>query len=223
MGKQKIYDINVNSKKYIKLSKVVNNLFKSLFVPLVIISILMLVMAFVGDQILNINVIFLIYIYLLVCVYILIVQIVRYIKFIRIGNSCIIKNNKEILILYGNMSKTLLDSVDNGVMLGGIVAQSHSNVVKTIGIGISTISSLRKNDISENETSEINEIPNMIIENVINDPKTSYDYYKDVKFIKKNKNYLYFNGNKNKDDGTIKNKNFKIDRKIYKNIDNILN
>lgn len=221
MAKEKIYDMDVNSKKYIKLQKKGN-----IGIPLktaLISGVLMLVFAFIGDVILDIDMLPLVYIFLLINIYSVIIYIINWVKFIKIGNSCIIKNNNEILILYGNTTKQLLNSANFGVMAGGIIAQSHSNVGKAVGVGISAVSALERNDISNNETSDTNEIPNMIIENIINDPKTLYDYYKDVKFIKKNKNYLYFNGNKNKDDGTIKNKNFKINRKIYKNIDDILN
>ncbi len=226
MNNEKIYGIDTKSKKYIKLLKVNNHFLESLMIPAIIVGIIMLILAYVGDQILNIDTIFLIYLYILFCIYNIILKTKMYFKFAKIGNSYILKNNNEILIFYGDTSQEVLKSIDVNALFGIHLGQAVAGIDKTVGTGItgiSALSALKSENANNKDEVKDKEIPNITIDDIINDPETPYDYYKNVRFIKKNKNYLYFNGDKNNYDGSIKNKNFKIDRKLYKNIDDILN
>ncbi|HIU40487.1 MAG TPA: hypothetical protein IAB68_04225 [Candidatus Aphodocola excrementigallinarum] len=226
MNNEKIYIMDIKSKRYKKLEKGnIWNMLLNLFKVCIISAVLMLALSCIGDLILDIDVLFLVYIFIFINVYNVIRCIVKWVKYTKIGNTCIFKRNNEILILYGDTSKEILNSIgaSSGVITGGIIAGSSSNIGKIVGSAISISSAMKGKNINNNDKDKINKIPNITIDDIINDPRTAYDYYKNVKFIKKNKNYLYFNGDKNNYDGSIKNKNFKIDRKLYKDIDDILN
>lgn len=226
MNNEKIYIMDTKSKRYKKLEKGnLSDMLLNLFKVCIITGVLLLVLAYIGDLILDIDVLFLVYLFIVINIYNVIRCIVKLVKYIKIGNTCIFKGNNEILILRGDTSKEILNSIvaSSGVITGGIIAGSSSNIGKIVGSTISISSAMKEKKINNNDTNKINKIPNITIDDIINDPGTSYDYYKNVKFIKKNKKYLYFNGDKNNYDGSVKNKNFKIDRKLYKNIDDILN
>lgn len=220
MSSEKIYEVDKKSKKI----KVKNDYFKIVMIQSVIITIIALIIIYIVEQILNKDGRFLIILYLLVCIYFLILKILRLIKFIKLGKSYILRNNDKMLIFYGDTSLEVLKLINVKALLGIHAGKAVSSIDRTVGTAISVISALKSDNVNnKKEDCNINEMPNITIDDIINDPRTAYDYYKNVKFIKKNKNYLYFNGDKNNYDGSIKNKNFKIDRKLYKDIDDILN
>lgn len=222
MQKETIYYTKMKSEEYEKILKY-KNYGKNMFVPALISGVIMLIFAFIGDELLDIDVTFMIYIFLIFNIFIIIISIIKWVKYVHIGGyNCIIKGNNEILMTYTNVLGRIKLS-DKNIMLGGTISQMHSDTAKVIGAGMIAASLLNEKDDTEVIENKHSEIKEGEIERIINDPKTLYDYYKDVKFLKKSKKYLYFNGNKQNDDGTIKNKNFKINRNLYEDIDNIIN
>lgn len=219
METEKIYYIDRKSKKYLKLKKSI----KTMITNSIILSIIFLISMYIIDEILDLSVFFPICIYLALILFLIMISIINYLKFIKKGNSYVIKLKDEILFFYADTSKQMSSSVNDGMRLGGIISQSHSNVVRTVGVGISAVSSLKNNNNDATKIENSEEIPpNMTVDNIINDPKTFYDLYKNVRFIKKTKKYLYFRGDKFNINNIKKNSSFKIERALYKNIDDIL-
>ena len=155
-----------------------------------------------------------------------IVGIFRIFKNLKIQNSLIIKEGKDIMLLYKINEINQLAA--SAIAVGGLamdkksivntsiskVMKASPNVVSLLGLGMYLTGTANAKE-KEKETIK------PLIKEIVDNPRTKYKFYTDCKLLSETKKYYLFNGTNIDYAGQTKNENFKI-HKIYSNIEQIV-
>ena len=155
-----------------------------------------------------------------------IVGIYRIIKNLKIQNSLVIKEGKDIMLLYKINEINQLAASAIGV--GGLAMDKESivntsiskvmkaspNVVSLLGLGM-YLTGTANAKVKGKETIK------PLIKEIVDNPRTKYKFYTDCKLLSETKKYYLFNGTNIDYAGQTKNENFKI-YKIYSKIEQLL-
>ena len=183
-------------------------------------GVVLLVLSYVFENVIvvDFDVLIFVYIYLLYVVLVIINSIRRVYRFRKFCNSYIIfDKEKKDLMMY------CLNSFKIGSVKAILGSMAGNAIGGTSGAAIQVASAVVNKKEVKNTYSDVKYIGipnNLTIDNVINDPKTYYEYYKDVKLIRDTKSYYVFMGNEVFADGVEKNVEFKI-YKFYYGIDSL--
>lgn len=155
-----------------------------------------------------------------------IIGIFRIFKNLKIQNSLVIKEGKDIMLLYkineinqlaaSAMAVGELAMDKSSIVNASIskVMKASPNVVSLLGLGMYLTGTANAN-VNEKETIK------PLIKEIVDNPRTKYKFYTDCKLLTETKNYYLFNGININYAGQTKNENFKI-YKIYSNIDKLV-
>lgn len=161
---------------------------------------------------------------------IVIIQVVlgifRIIKNLKIQNSLIIKEGKDIMLLYKINEINQLSA--SAVVVGGLAMDKSSivntslskaisaspNIVSLLGLGMY---------LAGTSTAKVKEKERIkpLIKEIVDDPRSKYRFYTDCKLLTETKKYYLFNGTNINYAGQTKKENFKI-YKIYSNIEQLV-
>ena len=155
-----------------------------------------------------------------------IIGIFRIIKNLKIQNSLIIKEGKDIMLLYKINEINQLAA--SAMAVGGLAMDKNSivnasiskainaspNIVSLLGLGM-YLAGTTNAKVKEKETIK------PLIKEIVDNPRTKYKFYTDCKLLTETKNYYLFNGTNIDYAGQTKNENFKI-YKIYSNIEQLV-
>ena len=155
-----------------------------------------------------------------------IIGIFRIIKNLKIQNSLIIKEGKDIMLLYKINEINQLAA--SAMAVGGLAMDKNSivnasiskainaspNIVSLLGLGM-YLAGTTNAKVKEKETIK------PLIKEIVDNPRTKYKFYTDCKLLTETKNYYLFNGTNIDYAGQTKNENFKI-YKIYSNIEQVV-
>ena len=236
MQQTQVFEVDQKN-KYIKQG---NKIFKSLIIsPLITLTIMLIFFIisyligteggfnnnFIVEWIAN-NAIIVIRIFIGIVILQMFLGILRIIKNFKIQNSLIIKDGKDIMILY--RINTINQSSASLMVTGGLAMDKNS----IVNASLSNIINIKPNLVSllglsmyligrTNAKIEAEEKIQPLIKEIIDNPKSNYKFYTDCKLIKETNKYYLFNGNNINYAGEIKNENFKI-HKIYSNIEKLV-
>lgn len=155
-----------------------------------------------------------------------IIGIIRIIKNLKIQNSLIIKEGKDIMVLYKTNEINQLAA--SAIAVGGLAMDKNSivnasiskainsspNIVSLLGLGMYLAGTTNAN-VKEKKTIK------PLIKEIVDNPRTKYKFYTDCKLLTETKKYYLFNGTNIDYAGLTKNENFKI-YKIYSNIEQLV-
>lgn len=155
-----------------------------------------------------------------------ILGIFRITKNLKIQNSLIIKEGKDIMLLYRineinqlSASATVMGSLamDKSSIVNASLSKvihTSPNTVSLLGLGMYLVG-ISTAKVKEKETI------NPLIKEIVDNPRSKYKFYTDCKLVAETKNYYLFNGTNIDYAGQAKNENFKI-YKIYSNIEQLV-
>lgn len=235
MGKTQVFELNQKNKYVKKLSKgfVLLGIYPliTMAVMLAFITVFYLIStegslknSFIVQWVGN-NTITVIQIFIGIVILQVILGIFRVIKNLKIQNSLIIKEGKDIMMLYKINEINQLSA--SAMAVGGLAMDKNSvvnvslskainaspNIVSLLGLGM-YLAGTSTAKVKEKETI------NPLIKEIVDDPRSIYKFYTDCKLIEETKNYYLFNGTNIDYAGKTKNENFKI-YKIYSNIEQL--